>query len=64
VPQVPQWHDASVLVGNFLLKCLERCNDTQMKRCNITQAACQPVVCGTTWLQAACKLLGYRTHLS
>jgi len=33
-----------------------------MKACNITQAACQAVVCGTTWLQAACQLLAYRTH--
>jgi len=28
-----------------------------MKACNITEAAYQAVVCGTTWLKAACKLL-------
>jgi len=28
-----------------------------------SQAACQAVVCGTMWLQAACKLLDYRTSL-
>jgi len=31
-----------------------------MKAYNITQA----VVCGTTWLQAVCKLLACRTRLS
>jgi len=35
-----------------------------MKACNITQAVCQAVVCGTTWFQAVCKLLHYRTRLS
>jgi len=35
-----------------------------MEACNITQATCRAVVCGTMCLQAACKRRAYRSRLT
>ena len=48
----------------FLLSGLERCKDTQMKACDITQTTRRTVVCGTRCLHATCKLLAYRSRLT